>query len=76
MSDFDHVMEQARRLAETPEGKQLAAQMGQLGGFNIHQVLDAAATGDLHQAKRIISQLMQDPTTRKLLEQLGGIHGK
>jgi len=47
-----------------------------LGGHNMQKVLDAAASGDMHQAKKVITQLMQDPATRKLLEQLGGTHGK
>ena len=76
MSDFDHAMEEARRLAGTPEGKQLAAQLQQLGGYNMQQALEAAAAGDMRQAKQAVSMLMQDPQARKLLELLGGSHGK
>ena len=76
MSDFDHAMEEARRLAGTPEGIQLAARLQQLGGYNMQQAMEAAAAGDLRQAKQAVSALMQDPQARQLLEMLGGNHGK
>lgn len=76
MSDFDQALAQARRLAETPEGKQLARQLQQLGGYNMQQALDAAAAGDMRQAKQAVSALMRDPQARQLLELLGGSNGK
>ena len=76
MSDFHRAMEEARRLAGTAEGKQLAAQLQQLGGANMQQALEAAAAGDMNQAKQAISALMQDPQARTLLELLGGTNGK
>ena len=76
MSDFDHAIEEARRLAGTPEGKQLAAQLQQLGGCDVQKILNAAAAGDMNPAKQAIHSLMQDPQARRLLELLGGSHGK
>lgn len=76
MSDFNHAIQEARKLANTPEGKQLAALLQQLGGHSMQQAMDAAATGDLTQARQAISALMQNPEARQLLEKLGGSNGK
>lgn len=76
MSDFDHAIQEARKLAATPEGKQLAALLQQLGGHDMQQAMDRAAAGDMTQAKQAISALMQNPEARQLLEKLGGGNGK
>ena len=76
MSDFDHAMQEARKLSGTPEGKQLTAILQQLGGPNIQQAMEQAAAGDFRQAKQAIMQLMQNPEARELLSKLGGMHGK
>lgn len=76
MSDFDHAMQEAKRLAQTPEGKQLAAMLQQLGGYDVQQAMDRAAAGDMSQAKQMVSALLQDPQARQLLNKLGGGNGK
>lgn len=76
MSDFEHAMQEAKKLAQTPEGKQLAAMLQQLGGYEVQQAMDRAAAGDMNQAKQIVSALLQDPLARQLLEKLGGGNGK
>ena len=75
MSDFDQALQEARKLAQTPEGKQLAALLQQLGGYHMQQAVEQAAAGDLRQAKQAVSALMQNPEARKLLEKLGGGNG-
>ena len=76
MSDFEHAIQEAKKLAATAEGQQLAKLLQQLGGPNLQQAMDGAAAGDLSQAQKAIMTLMKDPQARKLLEQLGGSHGK
>jgi len=76
MSDFDHAIQEARKLAATPEGKQLAALLQQLGGSDLQQTIDRAAAGDFQAARNAISALMRDPMARTLLEKLGGANGK
>lgn len=76
MSDFEHAIQEAKRLSGTPEGKQLAAMLQQLGGPNLQQTIDRAAAGDLSQAKQMISALMQNPQAMELLRKLGGSDGK
>lgn len=76
MSDFDHAIQEAKKLADTPEGKQLAALLQQLGGYHMQQALDQAASGDIRQAKQAIMELMKNPEARSLLNKLGGGNGK
>ncbi len=76
MQNFDEAMEQARQYAATPQGRQLAAILQQLGTGDPQHALDRAAAGDMTQAKQIISALMSHPEARKLLEAMGGSHGE
>ena len=76
MSDFEHAIQEAKKLAATAEGQQLAKLLQQLGGPDLQQAMDSAAAGDLAQAQKAIMALMKDPEARKLLQQLGGTHGK
>jgi len=76
MSGRDNPMDLARRLAATPEGKQLADRLQQLGGGELKGLLDQVAAGNVSQAKQAISLLLQDPVARQLLEALGGLNGK
>ena len=76
MSDFEHAIQEAKKLAATAEGRQLAKLLQQLGGPDLQQAMDSAAAGDLTQAQKAIMALMKDPEARKLLQQLGGTHGK
>ena len=76
MADFEQALEEAKRIAKTPEGKQLALLLHQLGGNDLQQYVDAAAAGDLQQAQQMIRALMKDPQARQILNKLGGGNGK
>ena len=76
MSDINHALQEARKLAGTPEGKQLAALLQQLGGYDMQQALDQAAAGDIRQAKQAVLRLMQYPQAQAILQKLGGENGK
>ena len=75
MSDFGKAMQEAKKLAETPEGKQLAALLQNIGSTDIQRSMDAAAAGDFRQAQHVLSALMNNPEAKALLEKLGGNHG-
>ena len=75
MSDLNRAIQEAKKLAGTPEGKQLASLLQNLGGNEIQQSMDAAAAGDFRQAQQVLSALMNNPEARALLEKLGGNHG-
>lgn len=76
MSDFDHAIQEAKRLAGTPEGKQLAMLLQQLGGTDLQQAMEHAAAGDMTMAKQALNTILQDPNACQLLEKLGGGNGK
>ena len=40
MSDFERALKDAKRLAGTAQGQQLAALLQQLGGTDLHQAID------------------------------------
>lgn len=71
---MDHIqdMERLRRLAASPGARDLAKALERRGGESLRTALDQAAGGDYTQAKQALSQLLQDPQIRALLEQLGG----
>ena len=75
MSDFEHALKDAKRLAGTPQGQQLAALLQQLGGTDLQQAMDRAAAGDFSAAQAALTKLMKDPRARTILKQLGGNHG-
>ena len=76
MSDFDHTIREAAKLAATPEGKQLSQLLLQIGGTDLQKTLEKAAMGDYRQIQKTISALMQDPQARQILEKLGGFNGQ
>lgn len=76
MSDFDHALQEAKKLSMTPEGKQLAALLQQLGGQDLQQALSDAAAGDFQQAQQALNTLMRNPQAQQILNKLGGSNGK
>lgn len=75
MSNYESALEQARRLANSPEGQQLASLLQQTGGIDIQNIINQAAAGSLQQAKQAISLLLENPEAKKLMQQLGGGNG-
>lgn len=76
MSDFDNAISQAKQLAQTSEGRQLAQLLMRLGGTDLQQAVSSAAAGDPTAAGKALSQLLEHPEAKKLLERLGGNYGK
>lgn len=72
MQDNSFSMADAMRLAASPAGQQLFAILQQKDDQKVNAAMNLAASGDYRQAKEILSQLLTDPETRKILEQLGG----
>ena len=64
--------EDAKRLAQSPAGQQLIALLQQKDNGQIHQAMQKAADGDYSQASQILSSLLSNPETMRLLSQLGG----
>ena len=64
-------MQEALRLAKSPAGQQLLAMLQRADAEKIRQVMDQASAGDIDQAKKSISALLDTPEAKALLAQLG-----
>ena len=67
----DFSMQEALRLAKSPAGQQLLAMLQRADAEKIRQVMDQASAGDIDQAKKSISALLDTPEAKALLAQLG-----
>lgn len=65
-------MDEARRLAETPAGKQLVSKLQSADPKAMEQALGQLAAGNAENAKELLLPLLQDPQITALLQQLGG----
>lgn len=70
MHDYDHAIEKARHLAQTPEGQKLIETLRQMGGSDFENAVGSAASGDFSQVQQQLTRLLQDPQARKLLESM------
>ena len=69
-------MQDIMRLAGTPAGQELLNYLQQKNQKQLQMAIAHAVAGNMDHAKEIISQLITDPKARKLVEQLGGSHGR
>ena len=58
------------QLANSDAGRQLIAYLQQQNGKQVNAAMEQAAAGDYSQAKRTVNELLSDPKTMQLLEQL------
>lgn len=68
MHNYDHAIEKARNLAQTPKGRQLNDLLRQMGGSDLESALASAASGDYSALQQALSRLLENPQARKLLE--------
>ena len=70
MQNQDQTIQKAMELAKTSDGQQLLQKLQQTGGTNLEEAMKKAAAGNFSQVKQVLSQLMNDPEVRKLLDTL------
>ena len=68
-------MQDIMRLAGTPAGQDLLNYLQSKNQKQLQMASAHAVSGNMDQAKELISQLITDPQARKLVNQLGGNHG-
>ena len=68
----DFSINDAMKLAQTPAGKQLFAQLQAQNAAALEQAMAQAANGDYEKVKLTMSALLKDPTIQALLRQMGG----
>ena len=64
-------IQEAKRIAAPPAGRELIRLLQKQRGTELQQAMERAAAGDYSGAQKALSVLLQDPETKKLLEQLG-----
>ena len=64
-------MQDILRMAQSPAGQQLIKMLQQKGGQELQQAIAKAAAGDYTKAKETLSDLMNDPQAKKLLDEMG-----
>ncbi len=67
--------DQAKKILQSPEGKQLIALLNRDGGAAMRKAAAALKTGDQAAAQQAVSPLLQDPKAAQLLEKLTGKKG-
>lgn len=69
-------MQDMMRLAGTPAGQQLLNHLQKKNAKQLQIAIAHAVSGNMDQAKAILSELIGDPESQKLIRQLGGSHGR
>lgn len=62
------------RLAASPEGQKLLRHLQQHDSPALKDAMNSLSSGNMTQAQKSISSLLNDPQIRQLLSQLGGRH--
>ena len=68
-------MQDMMRLAGTPAGQQLLNHLQKKNSRQLQMAIAYAVSGQMDQAKTILTELIGDPESQKLIQQLGGNHG-
>jgi hypothetical protein len=68
----DFSINDAIKLAQSPAGKQLFAQLQAQNPSILEQAMTQAANGDYEQVKATMANLLKDPAIQALLRQMGG----
>ena len=69
-------MQDMMRLAGTPAGQQLLNHLQKKNAKQLQMAIAHAVSGNMEQAKAILSELIGDPESQRLIRQLGGSHGR
>lgn len=65
-------LSRAYQLAQSETGKQLLALLQQTGGQELQAAIAQAKAGNVSQAQKTLSALLESPEAKRLLTQLGG----
>ncbi len=71
----DFSVEEAKRLAGTPEGQRLMALLQQKDNGTLQKAMEAASAGNYKDAGAMLQSLLSSPEAQQLMQQLGKKHG-
>ena len=74
MERNEQAMQNAMRMARSSQGQQLFNVLQNNHRDVLNEAMRHASSGDYAGAQQVLSQLLSDPETQKLLKQLGGSH--
>ena len=68
----DFSMEDIKKLAQSPTGRQLIAMLQQSDSQKLQQAVSQAQAGNYAQASQTLSAMLSSPEAQRLMTQLGG----
>lgn len=71
----DFSIDEAKRLAGTPEGKKLMRLLQQKDNGQLQKAMEAASAGNYKEAGAMLQSLLSSPEAQQLMQQLGKQHG-
>ena len=71
----DFSIQEAKRLAKTPEGQKLMSMLQQTDGNKLQQAMEQATAGNYKEAGAILQGLLSSPEAQQLIQQMGKDHG-
>ena len=71
----DFSVQEAKRLANTPEGQRLIQLLQQKDNAALQKAMEAASSGNFREAGAALQSLLSSPEAQQLMQQLGKKHG-
>ena len=71
----DFSVQEAKRLAATPEGQRLMQLLQQKDNGQLQKAMEAASAGNYRDAGTLLQALLSSPEAQQLMQQLGKKHG-
>ena len=71
----DFSIQEAKRLAKTPEGQKLLALLQQKDDGKLQKAMAEASAGNYKEAGFIIQSLLSSPEAQQLIQAMGAEHG-
>lgn len=71
----DFSIQEAKRLAQTPEGQKLMSMLQQADNAKLQVALEEASKGNYHEAGSILKTLLSSPEAQQLIQKMGAGHG-
>lgn len=71
----DYSVQEAKRLAATPEGQKLMALLQQKDGATLQKAMAEASSGNYKAAGTILQSLLSSPEAQQLIQKMRPDHG-
>ena len=75
MENREQAIQEAMRIAQSQSGKQLLNRLKQNNSDALNQAMQYASTGNYAMAQKLIQDVLDDPETRQLIQNIGGKNG-